>query len=291
MRKFLRRARLPVPRARPALATTVYSDRYFRYGLPLNARFIRTNRLVFEKGTVLVRQMSFETKHHIPLRSMPLLSRAAGVLYHPKLEPNSERSLRILKERRLPNLYNNKVIIVESTLEPFAVPQPECDEWRRPTRDLQYRQPLRGWLVSGKVKPSTPPKPLTPRSRPSSIGATPQFALAEGKEIELPNEETYESVYLTRSALAKRSPHISAVNVARGDIDKLYEKAGTARKVLNTERYNNGSWAPLVSHRRGSGAAKARKAKAVRGAIRALLAANGAFYALALITFYFLSLA
>ncbi|XP_069354802.1 uncharacterized protein, partial [Maniola hyperantus] len=54
------------------------------------------------------------------------------------------------------------------------------------------------------------------------------------------------------------------------------DRAPLRRKVLNTERYNNGDrW---------------RAARCTRAAVRVLLAASGALYALAFLAFYFLSL-
>lgn len=101
-----------------------------------------------------------------------------------------------------------------------------------------------------------------------------------------------ETVELAYEALAKDSPRVSAANMARDDADKAGAVA-FERKVLNTERYNNGARAPLMA----GGGRGARSMRGVRGArslrratVRALLACSGLLYAVAFLAFYFLSL-
>lgn len=139
--------------------------------------------------------------------------------------------------------------------------------------------------------------PPPPPDSPTDSAPRPQFALPDDESptgTPVP-EYCSASAY---EALAKSSPRVSATNLAvTAPGDKTYEKA-LARKVLNTERYNNGARAyprrgSRVSRasRSGSGSGRGARAGSLRRAtIRAMLAFSGLFYALSFVAFYFLSL-
>lgn len=196
----------------------------------------------------------------------------------------------------------------------FAPPGDAAERVERPrcARALQYRQGARGGAsVTRDIEPRRRSGSLRRRSasllsrcgslvslRSAGAGAgrVPQFALeapagaGAGAGEAVLYERVYERAY---GALSKSSARISAANVADAgaQVDKLYEKAPHARalerKVLNTERYNNGARvrAGGGAERRGAGAESG-----VGAGLRALLAASGLLYSGSLLAFYFLSL-
>ncbi|CAH2079799.1 unnamed protein product, partial [Iphiclides podalirius] len=149
-----------------------------------------------------------------------------------------------------------------------------------------YRQSRRE-LAPAPPRAGTPPRGRAPspaRPPPGAEAPRPEFALASWQA---PRRASAASSGEERAygALAKASAPLGA-NVARAGGDKTGGKA-LRRKVLNTERR-----ACARLHNGASTAAPplARRAARQRAAVRALLALSGAFYALALLAFYFLSL-
>lgn len=115
--------------------------------------------------------------------------------------------------------------------------------------------------------------------RPASIAEDdaprPQFALAEP---ETPSEvETERAPSEAETRVSRRASSASRAAAARP----------LERKVLNTERFNNGARASLARRVRAVGRSAVGRQRAT---VRVLLACSGLFYALSLITFYFLSL-
>lgn len=228
-----------------SLATVVYSDRHFRYGLPLDV--------------AAVAAPPPRPASPPPAGAGPLLAASAPVAPPPPRYRPQRRA-----RRDAPRV--------------FSSPPPPPAPGGRAVRGLAYRQSERGLSSAGAVARPAAGAPAARRSlrrSSSSAAPLPQFARPSP-----PPSPFYERVY--ELALGKRPPSVAEANLAGvgAGVDKLYEKAGHDRKVLNTERYNNGAWAP-----------PAPDAPLPRGAVRAVLACSGALYALALVAFYFLSLA
>lgn len=287
------------------LATVVYSDRYFRYGLAIRAWPAQARRLVADElndGAALERCAPLPRRGHcMPLHDARVVAApGAGLLLgaSPRIHDLALRyspatAVVPRGRRRGPRALS---LIAEIPFEPPAPPDPPA-AGRRPA--LDYRQ------SAGGVEPRRPaatrararrplsrtPSSLRMSASPSPSPPLPQFALREGGEgadsaaegfssgdEDSSVEWSYERVY---GALAKESPRVSAANLARADeVDKGAK--WTQRKVLNTERFNNGARAPLV----GAGAGERRQ----RATVRAMLAGSGLFYALAFVAFYLLSL-
>ncbi|KAH9644770.1 hypothetical protein HF086_016264 [Spodoptera exigua] len=175
-------------------------------------------------------------------------------------------------------------------------------EWAGPAalcrRALDYRQGAAGlWPRVGGAPGSRPPAPL-PEAEPDRC-TRPQFALDEAEGAEAGPEAGRSRAYSLYERLSKASARLSAnLAPATPEGDKASSMA-LARKVLNTERYNNGARAVRRGSRgsRGSapgagwgGARGSRGARQLRATIRAMLAFSSLFYALSFLAFYFLSL-
>lgn len=244
----------------------MYSDRFFRYERPLRARAQPARRLVTldDAPLLLERPPASAPFAAVPLPLPPPPARQAGVLQYVATPP-----------RRAPRCRPPPCAVFEpSVAEPFAPPAEP--DWRRARRDVAYRQSAHGAATGlGARADSLSASPAAAGARGSlaslrsrlSLGSAvvPQFARAE-------DPAPYERVYC---AVLAKPPRVRAVNVACGPPDKLYGKP----KVLNTERFNNGSRKTRLRGRRLQ-----------RAAVRALLCGSGALYALALLTFYFLAL-
>lgn len=301
LRRLVRRPRLPraayvalrCPRSRAVdLSTVVYSDRFFRYGLRLRARPAPLRRLVADdcgNGAPTERRPPKLRCGH----SMPLHTPTVGTVLGAGLLVEASARVMAVSTRYAPaarrrRLGPRALTMVEET--PFEGTGIGDRTPRR--RPLAYRQSSRG------LEPRRPPAGAAPRPRrplslscvraPSPSPPRPEFALAEERALaapsppEAPAESAYERV---RDALAKVSPRVSAANMT--PIEAV-DKAGpewAPRKVLNTERYNNGARAPLVGAAPVDGEVGAQRAT-----VRAMLACSGLFYALAFVAFYLLSL-
>lgn len=285
LRRLLRRAR-PAERLSHSvynllgrrageLATVVYSDRYFRYGLPLAARLAPLRRRVGDElgaGGPVERRAACSVRSHV----MPLCvwaRPAGGVLLGvcgpasslPRARPAPRRVLQA--EPRLLR------VLEDARFEPEG-PARAAGSASVPRRALDWRQAAAGVLPrqapAGRARRAASP----PRDPPDEAPAPrPQFAL--------------DAVSLrSASGPAKASPRASR-NLSPWEAEGDKASSMTlARKVLNTERYNNG--AEAVLYRRGSRGS--RGSRRVRATIRAMLAVSGLFYALSFLTFYFLSL-
>lgn len=294
------------------LATVVYSDRYFRYGLALRARDASARRLVADElgaGTV-ERRLSPSTPrpHAMPLRvPTPRIAPRAGVISAgARFSPPAPSRF---SDGRPKRAGPPRLLLVESDARFEEGPAIGA---ARPRRALDYRQGSRGVApcvpaVVPRWRRSPPPSPAsTPEKAPR-----PQFALPDEPE---PTPERAEAAGpgATYEALAKSLSRVSAANLSpTAPSDKTSAKA-LARKVLNTERYNNGarcSERPASSASRGSGGSAgrlgsggpsgrrgsggpggSRALRLQRATIRAMLAFSGLFYAVSFLAFYFLSL-
>lgn len=242
---------LPAARS-TALATVVYSDRYFRYGLPLRAA-------------------PDARAHHTPLISIAPRAPRTGVLVD-VTTPTPYLSPRYAPFRRgrhdLPRLF---VLSLEA--RPGGSAPGEYPTRRLP---LDYRQPIEG-VEPREVKSTSiewrrwRESPISQRSYSSESAPRPEFAL--------PDEE-----------VPSRPPS------AEPSIDGRSGGPSFASAYVAYESYS-ASPAPTAPERRGAPSPERRPPRAPRGsraqrrAVRALLALSGATYALALLAFYFLSLA
>lgn len=239
-----------LPARSPALATVVYSDRYFRYGLPL-------------------RTAPHARAHHAPLPAPTPRPPRAGVLVDattpaPYLSP---RYVPLHRGRRdLPRLF-----VPPPEARPDGSPPGEY-----PTRllPLDYRQPTEGVEpreaipMSGELRRRRE-SPISERSYSSESAPRPEFAL--------PDEE-----------FPSRAPSAESVDERSGG-----PSAASAYVAYETYKAPPAPARPGPPPRRPPAPRRAarRGSSAQRRAVRALLALSGATYALALLAFYFLSLA
>ncbi|XP_053603151.1 glycogen debranching enzyme isoform X2 [Plodia interpunctella] len=266
-----------------SLATVVYSDRYFKYGLPLDAIPVPSRK--FDAFV----QMN-KTTHYIPLRNpIPKLSPGAGVLRDADARTvyRSPRYAPLRRIRRdVPQLF------ALSSDARFEMREFEREGWRRP---LEYRRPRDGFppFAFYKDPPRASLQRCVSRSSLTSIISTeariPQFALDEYMEIDIKSD--------SGSIRKRRSSTVSYKDNKDENKENVVQTAKSGfleRKILNTERYNNGAQAPLLGRARRSSLGRGPRSStrnAQRATIRAVLASSALFYALALISFYFLSLA
>lgn len=283
-----RRARLRAllrPRARPpcadvvynllqsragALATVVYSDRYFRYGLPLRAR------------AAPQRRPAPGPAHHVPLRAPALrLAPGAGLLLDAtrRVLPAARRYAPVRREPRTAPVFQ---LLAEPRFE-LAAEAPAGGARRR---ELDYRQarsaapaPLRPAARRCAARRCASP-PREPRACSDDEAPRPQFALPDEEQGAEADAET--AAEGAEGAEGVRSRRASSVTWAEA-------APALERKVLNTERFNNGALG--LGRGAGRGAGGPRGAGRLRAGVRALLACSGLFYALALLAFYFLSIA
>lgn len=274
LRRLLRRARPAerldsiynlLGRRAGRLATVVYSDRYFRYGLPLAARPAPARRLVLDElGGALTERRAPRPQHVMPLRAGARPA-PAGLLQGVPPRRVPVRRGRAPAPRLLVVLHEARF---EEAPAPAVAPQ---------RRALCYRQGAGGVAprlapAGGARRAASPPR----EESSEECGPRPQFAL---------------------DATSLRSVSVGALSLRASSGDKASSMALT-RKVLNTERFNNGAQAVL--YRRGScgsrgsswsrGCRRSRGSRRVRATIRAMLAFSGLFYALSFVAFYFLSL-
>lgn len=245
---------LPAARS-TALATVVYSDRYFRYGLPLRAA-------------------PHARAHHTPLISIAPRAPRTGVLVD-ATTPASNLSPRYVPYRRgrrdLPRLF-----VPSLEARPGGSAPGEYPTRRLP---LDYRQPIEGVEPREAKSISVERRrwresPISQRSYSSESAPRPEFAL--------PDEE-----FPTRPPSAEPS------------IDERSGGPSSASAYVAYESYtaSPAPTAPVASLRRRAPSTERRPPRAPRAsraqrrAVRALLALSGATYALALLAFYFLSLA
>lgn len=257
-----------------ALATVVYSDRYFRYGLPLRSAPAATQH------------------HHAPLRPacpLPAPTQRAGVLLEaatttplsspryavlrrarrdlPRVFEAGEAALGAYPARRLPPDYRQAASVAL---------RPEL--WQR-----EWAPREAGGRDSEQAEYNEPPSPEFARADTVTDAEAEADAEAESSRSASAASEVQEAMASTG---ALKDLHVTMVNETRAAPDKaVAEVAVAARKVLNMERYNKGARAVRVRGGRRGGS------RAQRAAVRALLALSGAFYAVALLAFYFLSLA
>lgn len=224
--------------------------------------------------------------HHVPLRHpVPRLAPGAGVLVDasPRLPLPPMRYATVPPPRRAtPRIF--EVVAAprfdgagpaDSRLE--GVPRREPSPRRPP---IGYRQAARGvspptFEVRVAERGSRCVSPPRPASIAEDDAPRPQFALAEP---ETPSEvETERAPSEAETRVSRRASSASRAAAARP----------LERKVLNTERFNNGARASLARRVRAVGRSALGRQRAT---VRVLLACSGLFYALSLITFYFLSL-
>ncbi|CAG5042515.1 unnamed protein product [Parnassius apollo] len=269
-----------------ALSTVVYSDRYFRYGLPLHARLADSPLADSNKRTGPSR-----SHHYMPLQfPTSRIAADAGVLRDAseRLDAPNPRYAPLVRRRRdVPRVF------VVSKAPRFG--EAVTDEYRARALAPNYRQPVDGVTPPVQAPRREPsPRELRPRAPSPARSAAaeaprPEFALPDEEAARRRADAADERAY---DALAKEAPPLGAnVADAAATGDKTAGKA-LRRKVLNTERYNNMAAVRAVERGadRGPGRAQGRRARQ-RAAVRALLALSGTFYALALLAFYFLSLA
>lgn len=293
---MLRRVSRPLRSHRPR-APTVYSDRYFKYGLRLCAR--RAGGAESARG-----------EHGVPL-CVPRVAPppGAGVL-HVATHRRAPAPPRLAPMRRvrtdLPRVFSHHARQHErgdgQPVRCVRTPmyrQGAATNADEPRRHRRSASPRRGSGSSRARSRSPRARSASVRSRLSSLVSrrsaerVPQFAQETGAGAGVVVAEAeavlYERVYeRAYGELCKSSARESDANMAATrEVDKLYEKAphahALARKVLNTERYNNGARVWLAAGGEGEG-------EGVRAGVRALLGAGGLLYSAALLAFYFLSL-
>ncbi|KPI98072.1 hypothetical protein RR46_11193 [Papilio xuthus] len=258
-------------------------DRYFRYGLPLHGRV--------PDPAAHVRVL--RPHHFVPLTAAgPRPAAGSGLLHDAgeRLVVPSPRYAPLKRCRRdVPRVF------IISSMPRFGETSPS--EYRGRHLTPNYRQTAGGSvgaLAGGAAlqlrrdSASRARAPSPDRSTGSEEAPRPEFALPEEEAARRRASAADSSDERTYGALAKE-PAPLGPNVAREGGDKTGGKA-LRRKVLNTERYaaaryNNGATARRTRAARGKDAARQR------AFVRALLTLSGAFYALAFIAFYFLSLA
>uniref|UniRef100_A0A2A4JG90 Glycogen debranching enzyme glucanotransferase domain-containing protein n=1 Tax=Heliothis virescens TaxID=7102 RepID=A0A2A4JG90_HELVI len=254
-----RAVRLAVqPAAAPRPPTVVYSDRYFRYGLPC-ARAASCGRRCARRppGPRTCCACAAPRRASAARRAA-----AAGAGRGAARSATSRRG-------RAPC---GAAHAVRAERPAFS----ECAAAERRRAGARW--------AGGRRRPACGPR-LAPagavRARPGAgwplpppaEAARPQFALEEGGEWE---------------AAPAKAWRLSA-NLAPAEADDKAESMALSRKVLNTERYNNGAQAVL--YRRGGGAGGgAVGGRRMRATVRAMLALSSMFYALSFLAFYFLSL-
>lgn len=269
----------------------MYSDRYFRYGLPLLARPAPARQLVADLlGAGATAERARPRRAHVmPLRSAAPRPAPRALLQVPP-RPAEGRAPPVAPAERLLRLCDT------ARFEEDALDAARAGPGALRRRALDYRQGAGGvWPRVGAGRGARPAAPL-PAPEPER-STRPQFALDEAEEA---GPETERSrAYSLYERLSKASARLSAnLAPAATEGDKTHSMA-LARKVLNTERYNNGARAL----RRGSGGGAwagggawlgagdgARGARQLRATIRAMLAFSSLFYALSFLAFYFLSL-
>lgn len=236
--------------ARP-LATVVYSDRYFRYGLPLRARRPPPRRAI-----PAARPAS--APHVLPLqKSAGSPAARAGLLLDATVRRPAAPRCAAEPPRR--TLRSPPALAVAAEAR-FQSPEVGLEAARR-VLPLDYRQ-ARGSVprrAAGRRSPAALPVPALVACPPADEGVRPAFALPEGAVPE--SEPAYETASRRSSAACASGP--------------------LERKVLNTERYNNGAAAARARLGRG---------RLQRGTVRAMLACSSLLYTLAFVAFYFLSL-
>ncbi|XP_047985832.1 uncharacterized protein LOC125226046 [Leguminivora glycinivorella] len=172
----------------------------------------------------------------------------------------------------------------------------EADGYPARVLPLEYRQSRLGVAPAPRRAPETSGAPVRLRRslslrsfRSPESAPRPQFALEDAEEARVYEEAG------GGGAFDKAAERYSAANLAEASAaDERKKLERLERKVLNTERYNNGAAAaavtrPLLARSRRGSRSPARRGSP-RAAIRFLLGLSTLFYSLALLAFYFLSL-
>ncbi|RVE47316.1 hypothetical protein evm_008053 [Chilo suppressalis] len=246
-----------------ALATVVYSDRYFRYGLRLRARRASSRPPPAPAPAPA-------PAHHIPLlTAAPRRPPPGGALLavdRSSSSPPGPRRSRARFPVAPPSLFEMEA---SERFEPAFDDEPPLP---RPP-PLGYRQPrARIDVPGGRRRDPIRPRPRAPTPPPAPAVAgdapRPQFALTRDAPASPPFAPDAPSANETKRRSA------SARNLRR--------------KVLNAER----ATAAAEKRRRECGRrATGAEARRQRTAVRALLTASGLLYTAALLAFYFLGIA